>query len=291
MKKAIYYIICFVSINGLIGQELFIQNSEQVKGSKRVMGTEYKTIYDNTNHRYRYFDATGTEIFLIKSFNEESEELNLSIEKNPVTESVEIIIDNNVIGFVLNSVIYDLDMLEIGKLFGGRYSQENINDFWEGVDYSKGNISIYDYTGIYKIGSLYYKPFVDHYAILGMDRVESPDSLDSRVLRKTIRNTQKIYKKLMRQYNVKRNPDDQEIKIKADEITKSYLIVMEDLGIDEKKDKKFLGIIPLEDIVDEERRSNWSDDEGYVPYSKRTIEGHQPDSKIEKNELYNPNDE
>ena len=39
----------------------------------------------------------------------------------------------------------------------------------------------------------YYKPFVDHYAILGMDRVESPDSLDSRVLRKTIRNTQKIY--------------------------------------------------------------------------------------------------
>ena len=124
-----------------------------------------------------------------------------------------------------------------------------------------------------------------------MDRVENPDSLDSRVLRKTIRNTQKIYKKLMRQYNVKRNPDDQEIKIKADEITRSYLIVMEDLGIDEKKDKKFLGIIPLEDIIDEERRSNWSDDEGYVPYTKRAIEGHQPDSKIEKNELYNPNEE
>ena len=119
--------------------------------------------------------------------------INLSIEKNPVTESVEIIIDNNVIGFVLNSTIYDLDMLEIGKLFGGRYSQENINDFWEGVDYSKGNISIYDYTGIYKIGSLYHRPFVDHYAILGMDRVENPDSSDSRALRKTIRNTQKTY--------------------------------------------------------------------------------------------------
>ena len=42
----------------------------------------------------------------------------------------------------------------------------------------------------------------------------------------------------MRQYNVKRNPDDQEIKIKADEITRSYLIVMEDLGIEEKKRQK-----------------------------------------------------
>ena len=146
MKKVIYYIILTVSINGSIAQELFIQSSDKIKGSKRVMGQEYQTVYDNTNHRYRYFDQSGKEIFLIKSFNENSEQVNLSIEKNPTTESVEIIINNEVIGFVLNSKIYDINMNEIGKLFGGRYSQKNIDDFWEGVDYSRGNISIYDHT-------------------------------------------------------------------------------------------------------------------------------------------------
>jgi len=289
MKKSIYYIIFLLSMNVVFGQELFIQQTDQIKGSKRVMGTEYQTVYDNTNHRYRYFDQTGKEIFLIKSFNEDSEQINLSIEKNPITESVEIIINNEVIGFVLNSTIYNIDMFQIGKLFGGRYSQKNIDDFWEGVDYSRGNIAIYDHTGIYKIGSLFYKPFIDHYAILGMDRIENVDSLDSRVLRKTIRNTQKIYRKLMREYNVKRNPDNEDIRMKAEEITKSYLIVLRDLGVDDSRDKMLLGIIPQE-IFNEERRSNWSEDEGYVPYSKREIEGHQPDSKIEKNELYNPKD-
>ncbi|MAZ55723.1 MAG: hypothetical protein CMP54_01815 [Flavobacteriales bacterium] len=289
MKKILFYIVILTSFNSLIGQELFIQSSDKVKGSKRVMGTEYQTVYDNTNHRYRYFDQEGKEIFLIKSFNEDSEQVNLSIEKNPITESVEIIINNEVIGFVLNSTIYNVDMFEIGKLFGGRYSQKNIDDFWEGVDYSRGNIAIYDHTGIFKIGSLFYKPFIDHYAILGMDKVEDIESLDDRVLRKTIRNTQKVYRKLMREYNVKRNPGNIEVQMKADEITKSYLIVLRDLGVDDGKDKKFLGIVPQE-IFDEERRSNWSEDEGYVPYSKREIEGHQPDSQIEKNELYNPNE-
>ena len=93
----------------------------------------------------------------------------------------------------------------------------------------------------------------------------------------------------MRKYSVKRDPGNEEIKLKADEITKSYINVLRDLGIEEGKEKKFLGIIPQE-IFNEERRSNWSHDEGYVPYSKREIEGHQPDSKIEKNELYNPNE-
>ena len=219
MKKVIYYIILTVSINGSIAQELFIQSSDKIKGSKRVMGQEYQTVYDNTNHRYRYFDQSGKEIFLIKSFNENSEQVNLSIEKNPTTESVEIIINNEVIGFVLNSKIYDINMNEIGKLFGGRYSQKNIDDFWEGVDYSRGNISIYDHTGIFKIGSLFYKPFVDHYAILGIERIENIESLDERVLRKEIRNTQKIYRKLMRKYSVKRDPGNEEIKLKADEIS------------------------------------------------------------------------
>ena len=100
MKNIFYYVTCFMlSINWLSGQELFIQNTDKLKGSVNVMGKNYTTVYDNTAHRYRYFDDVGKEIFLIKSFNEENEEVNLSIEKNPITESIEIIIDNNVIAF------------------------------------------------------------------------------------------------------------------------------------------------------------------------------------------------
>ena len=288
MKKIIYLLI-LISINTLFSQELFIQDSDKIKGSKRVMGKEYTTVYDNTNHRYRYFDESGKEIFLIKSFNEENEEVNLSIEQNPLTESVEIIINNNPIAFVVNSIIYDLNMLEIGRLFGGRYSQKNINDFWEGIDYSRGNISIYDYTGVYKIGSLHYKPFIDHYAILGIEKLENIDQLGPRVLKRKVRDIERLYKKLMRTYNVKRNPDDEDIKTKADEITNSYWSIMSDLGVDGKKQKKILGILPQE-YLDEERRSNWSNNEGYVPYSKRKVEGHQPDSKIQKDELYYSNE-
>ncbi len=289
MMKKIIYLLILISINTLFSQELFIQDSDKIKGSKRVMGKEYTTVYDNTNHRYRYFDESGKEIFLIKSFNEENEEVNLSIEKNPLTESVEIIINNNPIAFVVNSIIYDLNMFEIGRLFGGRHSQKNINDFWEGIDDSRGNISIYDYTGVYKIGSLHYKPFIDHYAILGIEKLENIDQMGPRVLKRKVRDIERLYKKLMRTYNVKRNPDDEDIKTKADEITNSYWSIMSDLGVDGKKQKKILGILPQE-YLDEERRSNWSNNEGYVPYSKRKVEGHQPDSKIQKDELYYSNE-
>tara|TARA_Y100001968_G_C19419248_1_gene750795 strand:+ start:1124 stop:1942 length:819 start_codon:yes stop_codon:yes gene_type:complete len=268
-----------------MGQELFIQHTDQLKGSVQVMGKSYTTVYDNTTHRYRYFDELGKEIFLIKSFNEKNKEVNLSIEKNPITESIEVIMDNSVIGLVVNSVIYNLDMVEIGRLFGGRYSDKNINDFWEGVDYSRGNISIYDHAGFYKIGSLMFKIEVDYYAVLGLEKIENIDSLDSRSKKKSLRNIQRTYKKLMKQYDLRRNPDDAEIKERSIEITKAYNVIMSDLGIDSKKDKKILGIIPPK-YLSEERRSNWSDNEGYVPYSQRVVEEYNPDSQIQKDELY-----
>ena len=176
-------------------------------------------------------------------------------------------------------------MVEIGRLFGGRYSDKNINDFWEGVDYSRGNISIYDHTGVYKIGSLEFKIEIDYYAILGLDKIENVDSLDTRSMKKTLRNIQRVYKKLMKQYDLRRNPDNSEIKERATEITKAYSVIMNDLGVDGQKDKKILGIIPPE-YLSEERRSNWSNNEGYVPYSQRVIEGHNPDTQIQKHELY-----
>ena len=86
MKNTIYYIAVFLLTSIVSGQELFLQDSDQLKGSVKVMGKEYVTVYDNTNHRYRYFNDSGKEIFLIKSFNELGEEINLSIEKNSTTE-------------------------------------------------------------------------------------------------------------------------------------------------------------------------------------------------------------
>ena len=290
MRNIFYYIIILsFTVNTLVGQELFIQNTDKLKGSVNIMGQNYTTVYDNTTHRYRYFDDLGKEIFLIKSFNEDNDEVNLSIEKNSITESIEIIISNRVVGKVINSIIYDLDMIEIGRLFGGRYSDKNINDFWEGVDYSRGNISIYDHTGIYKIGSLTFHIEVDYYAVLGLDKVENIDSLDDRKIKKIVRSIQRLYKKKMKKYDVRKNPNDDEVREKAFEMKEAYSFIMKDLGVDNKKSKKILGILPPE-YLSEDRRSSWSNNEGYVPYSKRVIEGHSPDTQIQKDHLYSNED-
>ena len=49
--------------------------------------------------------------------------------------------------------------------------------------------------------------------------------------------------------------------------------------------KKILGVIPQE-YLSQDRRSNWSQDEGYVPYTKRQLKDRDPDTKIQKDELY-----
>ena len=82
MKKTLYYVVVFISINFLTSQELFLQGEDTYKGSIKVDGQEYVTVYDNDSHIYRYFDQLGNEIFLIKSYNEKSEQIALSIEKN-----------------------------------------------------------------------------------------------------------------------------------------------------------------------------------------------------------------
>ena len=65
MKKTLYYLVFFISIHCLSGQELFLQGEDTYKGSVKVDGQEYVTVYDNTSHIYRYFDQSGNEIFLI----------------------------------------------------------------------------------------------------------------------------------------------------------------------------------------------------------------------------------
>ena len=286
MKKIIFYLIFLISINSIVAQsQLFIQGGDKLKGSEKIEGQQYVTVYDTESHSYRYFDELGNEIFLIKSFNSKGEQINLSIEKNQDTKAMEIIISDNSVGFLINSVIYDLDMVEIGRFYRGGHSAKKINDFWSGIDYHTGNISIYDHTGLYKVGSLTFNQTkkIDYYAVLGVEKLENIDQMDSRTKKTHIRNTQRLYKKLTRKYNVKRNPDDVELNDKFDRITDAFNHVMKDLGVvDKKKDQKILGLIP-KDYFSPEKRSNWSDEEGYVPYTKRDIKSHQPDSKIQMN--------
>ena len=104
-------------------------------------------------------------------------------------------------------------------------------------------------------------------------------------MKKAIRNIQRVYKKLIKKNNVKRSPENLEILEKATEINQAYAKVMGDFGVDSKKEKKILGFISQE-YFNEDRRSAWSDDEGYVPYSKRERGDYQPDSDIQKDALY-----
>ena len=288
MKKI--FVIFLVSLVNVSAQELFIQGEDQYKGSIKVDGQEYITVYDNTNHIYRYYDVNGNEIFLIKSYNEKNDQIGLSIEKNSETKALEIIIDNIPIAYLVNSVIYDFDNNHIGQLYRGEYNESKIKNFWQGIDYSAGNISIYDHTGVYKVGSLEFKQEVDKFEILGFEKPLDFENLDERSSRKVIRNLQKYYRKLVRSYkiedlDVKKSPEDKEVFEQFMKVSDAYESIMSDLGVD-KDDEKILGIIPS-DYFSQKRRTNWSNDEGYVPYTRRQIKSHNPDTKIQKDQLYN----
>ncbi len=288
MKKI--FVVFLVSFVNVSAQELFIQGEDQYKGSIKVDGQEYITVYDNTNHIYRYYDVNGNEIFLIKSYNEKNDQIGLSIEKNSETKALEIIIDNIPIAYLVNSVIYDFDNNYIGQLYRGEYNESKIKNFWQGIDYSAGNISIYDHTGVYKVGSLEFKQEVDKFEILGFEKPLDFENLDERSSRKVIRNLQKYYRKLVRSYkiedlDVKKSPEDKEVFEQFMKVSDAYESIMSDLGVD-KDDEKILGIIPS-DYFSQKRRTNWSNDEGYVPYTKRQIKSHNPDTKIQKDQLYN----
>ena len=288
MKKI--FVVFLVSFVNVSAQELFIQGEDQYKGSIKVDGQEYITVYDNTNHIYRYYDVYGNEIFLIKSYNEKNDQIGLSIEKNSETKVLEIIIDNIPIAYLVNSMIYDFDNNHIGQLYRGEYNESKIKNFWQGIDYSAGNISIYDHTGVYKVGSLEFKQEVDKFEILGFEKPLDFENLDERSSRKVIRNLQKYYRKLVRSYkiedlDVKKSPEDKEVFEQFMKVSDAYESIMSDLGVD-KDDEKILGIIPS-DYFSQKRRTNWSNDEGYVPYTKRQIKSHNPDTKIQKDQLYN----
>ena len=283
MKKHACFIFLIMSLS--FSQELYLQSSGVLSGSEKYEGQEYTTVYDESAHVYRYFNQEGREIFLIKSYNEKGEQIPLSIEKNSENKNIELILNNVSIATLVNSSIYNLDGIEIGKYFRGKPSKGDLTNFWGGIDYHVGNISIYDHTGFYKIGSFLFKEKVDYYKVLGIEKIDNAEEMDSRVLRKKIREIDKYYKKIIKKYNIKKYPDDEELQVRFTELSTAYNMIMADLGVNQKKDKKILGVIPSEYLT-EERRSQWSEDEGYVPYSKREIQQYNPASQIQRNTLY-----
>lgn len=284
MKKITLLIYLLVSLS--FSQEMFLQNTTGLlKGSQKINGQEYITVYDESSHVYRYFTQNGKEIFLIKSYNEHGDELPLSIEKNTENQNIELILNNQPIAILVNNIIYDLDGVEIGKFFRGKYSKGNLTNFWSAIDHHSGNISIYDYTNVYKIGSFFFKKEIDYYQVLGVEKIEDIDNIDPRILKKKIRNIDKYYKKIIKNYNVKKYPDDEELKVQYDKLFNAYNMIMSDLGVSKAKEKKILGFLPSEYLT-EERRSKWSDDEGYVPYSRREIKQYNPASQIQRDELF-----
>ena len=121
--------------------------------------------------------------------------------------------------------------------------------------------------------------------MINFEKPNNIDSLDARSSRKVIRNLQKHYRKLVRGYkiedlDVKNSLEDKELYEEFLEVSDAYEQIMRSLGVVEDDDKIF-GIIP-QDYFSEKKRSNWSQDEGYVPYTKRELKTHQPTHKFKK---------
>ena len=123
-----------------------------------------------------------------------------------------------------------MDMNKIGYSFLGTSEEKIINNFWAGFDYWKGNISIYDMSGTYRLATfMYFEPEKDYYSIM---------EVDSTV---TFKQLKKNYKKLIKKYNLKKYPDDEEIQQKNLEINEAFIALSRDLNPDfEEEDENWI---------------------------------------------------
>ena len=232
--------------------------------AKIISGNELRKVffldYDNNQ-----FDIKEFENFNIKAFNSEGKEIPLCINSN-----LEIFMNCKIdipYAQIINSVIYDINMHKIGYSFLGVTEESIINNFWAGFDYWKGNVSIYDKTGTYRLATfMYFEPEKDYYAIIGVDSTVSLKQLN------------KSYKKLLKKYNLRKYPNDKEIQEKNNEINEAFVALNRELNPDfDEEDENW-----LINFFKKERRSNWSSEEGYVPYIKRERLESTPDTQENK---------
>ena len=241
-KNNLYYIILI-----FLPLITFSQGENNV-----ITGDELRRVFFLDYNHDDNFDIKDFENFNIKSYDSQGIEIPLCINSN-----LEIFINCEIqipYAQIINSVIYDMNMDKIGYSFLGVTEDNVINNFWAGFDYWKGNISIYDKTGTYRLATfMYFEPEKDYYTIM---------EVDSTV---TFKELKKKYKKLLKKYNLKRYPDDEEIQQKNNEINEAFLVLSRDLDPDFQEDDENWII----NFFKKDRRSDWSDEEGYVPYTKR----------------------
>ena len=230
-----------------------------------ISGDELRKVFFLDYNHNNQFDIKDFENFNIKSFDSKGIEIPLCINSN-----LEIFINCDIqvpYAQIINSVIYDMNMHKIGYSFLGVTEENVINNFWAGFDYWKGNVSIYDKSGTYRLATfMYFEPEKDYYAVM---------EVDSTI---TLKQLKKSYKKLLKKYNLKKYPDDEEIQQKNIEINEAYIVLNRELNPDYEEEEENWII----NFFKKDRRSNWSDEEGYVPYSKRERIESTPDTQKNK---------
>jgi len=235
--------------------------------SQEKQKEELKRIFSSDSDSQTFINEQDFKHFEIKSFDALGNQIPLCI-----NEKLEIFLDcksKKKYAQIINSIIYDLDMNKIGHCFLGKITKKNVDSFWLTLKHWKGNVTIYDKTESYRLATfMYFQKEKDYFSIMNLDTTA------------TVKMLNKAYKKLLKTYNINKYPDDDEIIAKNKELEEAYMAISKKIDPDYQEEKNW-----LENFFSKNRRSNWSQDEGYVPYTKRERQDSDPISQ-EKLERY-----
>lgn len=227
----------------------------------RLSKEDLKNIFYSNNENSNYYSSQDFNHFEIKSFDALGKQIPLCI-----NEKLEIFIDcKSKIKYaqIINSCIYDLDMNKIGYCFLGKITKKDLDSFWDTLKHWKGNITIYDKTESHRLATfMYLKKEKDYFSIMNLDSTASVKMLN------------KSYKKLLKNYNINKYPDDSEIIAMNKEIEEAYIAISKKIDPDYQDESNW-----LDDFFSKKRRSGWSNEEGYVPYVNRKRENSNPISQ------------
>jgi hypothetical protein len=243
---------------------IFSSFSQEEKG---ISNEELNKIFYSSNDFDNAFSDQNLKHFEIKSFDALGNQIPLCI-----NEKLEIFLDcksKEKYAQIINSIIYDLDMNKIGHCFLGKITKKDLDSFWDALKYWKGNITIYDKTESSRLATfMYFEKEKDYFAIMNLDSTS------------TVKMLNKTYRKLLKKYNISKFPDDEEIIAKNKELKEAYMVISKKIDPDYQDENNW-----LEYFFSKNRRGDWSQDEGYVPYTKRKRKDSKPISQ-EKNKRY-----
>ena len=224
----------------------FSFSQEEEKKTKK----DLKNIFYSSSDYNNSFSGQDFKYFEIKSFDALGNPIPLCI-----NEKLEIFLDcesKKKYAQIINSIIYDEDMNKIGHCFLGKITKKDVDSFWNTLKHWKGNITIYDKSESHRLATfMYFKKEKDYFSVMNIDSTA------------TIKMLNKSYKKLLKIYNIDKYPDDEEIISKNKEIEEAYMAISKKIDPDYQDENNW-----LDKFFSKNRRSNWSKDEGYVPYTK-----------------------